>query len=155
TLKDTGGAQVASLLVGKSRFGRGGPASDGTYVRKSGEAQAWLVRGRLAPDKEPERLLERRVIAICRDRVRDVTVVQPDGANLAVPRDKPSDNDFTTADPPADRTAKAAYERNSVGGAWEVLDLDDVRPASDLKFAPEGAYAELHTFDGITVRSEF
>lgn len=154
TLKDAGGAQVASLIVGKARLGRGGPASDATYVRKSGEAQTWLASGRIQPDKEPERWLERRVTDIGRERVKEATVVQPDGAKLVVKRDKPADADFTLVDAPADRTLKAAYERNSIGSALELLDLDDVRPASEVKFADNGPYFEVRTFDGVTVRAD-
>lgn len=151
TLRDAASAQIASVIVGKTRAGRGGPASDATYVRKSGEAQAWLVSGRIQPDKEPERWLERRVADIGRERVREATVVQADGTRLVVRRDKPSDADFTLVDAPADRPLKSAFERNSIGSALELLDFDDVRPASEVKFADNGPRYEAKTFDGETV----
>jgi hypothetical protein len=154
TAKDAGGSTLASLVVGKSRTGRGGPQSDGTYVRKSGEAQSWLVGGRLTVDREPERWLDRRVLDMGRDRVREATIVQADGAKLTVRRDKPADSDFNIVDTPPERTAKAAYERNSVGAAWEALDLDDVRAVADVKFE-SSPYAEMRTFDGIVVRTDF
>jgi hypothetical protein len=154
TVKDSAGTTLAGLIVGKVRPGRSGPTSDRIYVRKAGEAQSWMVSGRLTVDREPERWVDRRIIDIGRDRVREATIVQADGSKLTVRRDKPADTDFTLVDPPPERTQKAAYERNLVGGALEVLELDDVRPASEVKFAAEGPYAELRTFDGIHVRTD-
>jgi hypothetical protein len=155
TLKDSGGTTIASLVIGKARTGRGGPSSDTTYVRRAGEAQAWLVSGRLAPEKDADRWLDRRVVDVSRERVREVAVTLADGTKLVVRRDKPADLDFAVDDAADDRAVKSPYERNAVGGAWEMVELDDVRPLGDFKFADDAAQAEARTFDGIVLRTRF
>ncbi len=158
TLKDAGGAEIASLIVGKQRFGRGGPAGDGTYVRKAAEAQSWLVRGRLGVEREAVRWLERKPLEVGRERVREAVTVQADAKRLVVRRAQPGEPDFAIVDPPAERKTKPAYELNGLGGVLDGLEFDDVRPAAGVPFpasgAPPGAHAEISTFDGLIVRAE-
>src|SRR5215831_17707232 len=45
TLKDRSGGPLAELIVGKRRYDRLGAGNDGVYVRKPGDAQAWLASG--------------------------------------------------------------------------------------------------------------
>jgi hypothetical protein len=152
TLKDASGAALADLLIGKQRYGRSGSAGDGIYVRKVGDAQAWQARGRLTIEREALNWLDRNVADISRDRVRQVTVTQPDGAKLVVRREKPDDKDFVLVDKPADRKLKSEYEVNNLGGALERLELDDVRPYKELEFVDGTPAVELATFDGLTLR---
>jgi len=46
TLKDKSGATLADLIIGKRRYDRLGTGTDGIYVRKPGDTQAWLARPR-------------------------------------------------------------------------------------------------------------
>jgi hypothetical protein len=89
-----------------------------------------------------------------RERVSTVTVKAP-GQALTVLRAKADDKDFTLKDVPADRKAKAAYDISAVGGAFESLELDDVRPAADLKFNASNPATEAVTFDGLRITASF
>lgn len=152
TLKDASGGAVVDLLVGKQRYGRSGAAGDGVYVRKVGDAQAWQARGRITLERDALAWLDRAIADVSRERVHQVIVTQPDGAKLAVRREKPDDKDFAIVDKPADRKVKSEYEVNGVGGVLEKLELDDVRPAKEIEFADGTPAVELVTFDGLTVR---
>jgi hypothetical protein len=152
TLKDAGGAVLADILVGKQRYGRGGSVGDGVYVRKVGDAQAWQARGRITLERDAVSWLDKTIADVSRERVRQVTVTQPDGAKLIVRRDKPDDKDFTIVDKPADRKVKSEYDVNAVAGALERLELDDVRLAKDMEFADGAPAVELITFDGLNMR---
>jgi hypothetical protein len=154
SLLDAGGGTVLSVIVGKSRFGRGGGAGDGVYVRKAGDAQAWLAQGRVTVDREVVAWLDRKIADVPRERVSTVTVKAP-GQTLTVLRAKADDKDFTLKDVPADRKAKAAYDINAVGGAFESLELDDVRPAADVKFTANSPATEAVTFDGLRITASF
>lgn len=155
SLLDAGGGTVLSVIVGKSRFGRGGGgAGDGVYVRKAGDAQAWLAQGRLTVAREVAAWLDRKIADVPRERVSTVTVKAP-GQSLTVLRAKADDKDFTLKDVPADRKAKAAYDINAVGGAFESLELDDVRPAADVKFTATSPATEAVTFDGLRITASF
>ena len=154
TLQDVGGRNVLAVLVGKSRYGRGGNAGDGVYVRKVGENQAWLAQGRLSVEREIGAWLDKRIADVPRERVQTVTL-KADKQTLTVLRSKEDDKDFTLKDVPADRKAKPAYDINAVGGAFESLDLDDVRPAAEVNFSATSPTTEAVTFDGLRITAAF
>ena len=153
-LEDAKGAAVVDLFVGKARFSRGGAEGDGVYVRKAGEAQSWLAKGRLTVDRDVVQWLDRNLVDVVEGRVRQVTVAQADGAKLVVRRDKPSDKDFVIAGAPAERKIKAQFDVNNIGGAFAGVELDEVRKAAEVNFVAGGPYAEAVTFDGLTVRAD-
>lgn len=152
TLKDANGGALADVLVGKQRYGKSGSGGDGVYVRKVGDAQAWQARGRVTIEREALAWLDRNIADISRDRVKQVTVTQPDGAKLIVRKEKPDDKDFTLVDKPADRKLKSEYEVNNLAGVLEKLELDDVKPAKDIEFADGTPAVEIATFDGLVTR---
>jgi len=154
SLQDGAGHDVLAVLVGKSRFGRGGSAGDGVYIRKVGDAQAWLAQGRLSIDREVNQWLDRRIADVSRERVKSVTV-KNDQQALTVQRAKADDKDFAIKDIPADRKAKSSYDTDAVGGAFETLDLDDVRPAAEVSFSTNSPTTEAITFDGLHVSASF
>lgn len=151
-LQDAGGATQFSVIVGKSYYGRGA-GTEGVYVREAGEAQAWLAQGRVSVDRDPVAWLERAVLSVPRERVRSVTI-KASGKPVTVNRATAADKDFALAGLPADRKAKT-YEVNAVGGAFESLELDDVRPAAELNFSNGNPVTEAATFDGLRVTASF
>lgn len=153
TLKDASGGALASLLVGKARFGRGtGVGGEGTYVRKAGEAQSWLASGRLAIEQNATGWLERQIINVPRARVERTTLFQPGGVKLTVERKASSDKDFTLLELPEGRKPKNSWDVNDIGAFLENLELEDVRPATELDFPADGPHAEVTTFDGLVVK---
>lgn len=146
--------QFASLLVGRSRFGRQGNAGDGTFVRRAGEDQVWLAQGRFAVEREPAKWLAHRVADVARERVAHATIVAG-GARIDVARARPDDKDFELKPIPADKKVKSAFDVNLVASAIEGLDLEDVRKADGLTFTETRDFAEYTTFDGLIVRVEF
>jgi hypothetical protein len=151
-LQDAGGKDILAVLVGKGRHGRGG-AGDGVYIRKAGDKQAWLAQGRLSVERELSGWLDKRITDVSRERVRSVAV-KADKQALTVQRAKPDDKDFAIKDMPADRKAKS-YETNAVGGAFETLDLEDVRPAAEVNFSANSPTTEAVTFDGLRLTAAF
>jgi len=154
SLQDVGGRNVLAVLIGKSRYGRGGSAGDGVYVRKVGENQAWLAQGRVSADRELSAWLDKRIADVPRERVQTVTL-KADKQILTVLRARADDKDFTIKDVPADRKAKPSYDINAVGGAFESLDLDDVRPAAEVGFSASSPTTEAVTFDGLRLAASF
>lgn len=151
TLQDGGGAEILSVIVGKQRLGRSGTAGDGVYVRRAGTAQAWLAQGRLSVDREPVNWLDRKVVDVKRDRVREA-VIRSGSEVLMVTRGAPAEANFTLAgEIPADKKIKSEWDVNAIGGAFEALELDDLRPAADIEFAAGAPAGEVVTYDGLRV----
>ena len=151
TVKDKSGAVLAEVIVGKQRYDRLGGGNDGVYLRKPGEAQAWLARGSLDPSGEPSSWLDRQILDISEKKIAKVVLTQPDGAKLVISRATPEAK-FAVEDAPADAKFKSESTTSGPATAFETLDLDDVKPAAELAVPDKDVVdASLTTFDGLTV----
>jgi uncharacterized protein DUF4340 len=151
SLKDKSGAMIAELIVGKRRYDRLGAGNDGVYVRKPGDARAWLARGSLEFSGQLSSWLDRRILDIPEKRIAKVTLTETDGSKLVLERPGPEAK-FAVADAPADAKFKSDTATGEPAMMLETLDLDDVKPAAEMpvpdKDVVTGAFT---TFDGLTV----
>jgi hypothetical protein len=151
TIKDKAGAPLAELIIGKRRYDRLGAGNDGIYVRKPGDAQAWLARGSLEFSDQVSSWLDRRILDIPEKRIAKVVLTQPDGGKLVINRAKPEDK-FAVEDAPADAKFKSDTATSEPAMALETLDLDDVKPAAEMPIPDKDVVtASFTTFDGLTV----
>jgi hypothetical protein len=152
TLRNAANQDIASVNVGKVQPGRGGAAGDGTYVRKAGENQTWLAKGRLTTETTTIGWLDRSLINVARERVARITLVQG-GETLVVSRAKATDKNFAMdKKPAAGHKVKSEWDVNQVASPLEGLELDNVLPASELPAAANAGSAEYVTFDGLVVK---
>lgn len=153
TVSDDKGNLIGEIIAGKRRIDELGGGTDGVYVRKPGDAQSWLARGTLDLAGETTLWLDRKVVNIAANKVKEAVLTQPDGAKLDIVRDKP-DGKFALKGAPADTKLKSDTVLVEPATALEDLDLADVRPAGDLPFPAEGvAHAEVTTYDGLTIKA--
>jgi hypothetical protein len=145
------GAQLAQLLVGKRRSGAGDPAF---YVRRVGEAQAWLVAGDLRLQTDPKAWLDRNIMAIKADRLQTVEIQHPDGEKLQVAKADRTAKRFDVQDLPAGRELRYATIGDGVGRALERLTFDDVWSAADTESPKDVVTATFRGFDGVVIRAE-
>ena len=151
TLKDKSGAALAEMIIGKRRYDRLGTGNDGVYVRKPGDRQAWLARGSLEFSDQLSSWLDRRILDISVKKVARATLTQPDGTKLMISRARPEDK-FTVEDAPTDAKFKSETATSEPAMALETLDLDDVKPATELPVPDKNVVtASFTTFDGLTV----
>jgi hypothetical protein len=151
TLKDKSGTTLAELIIGKRRYDRLGAGNDGVYVRKPGDAQAWLARGSLEFSDQLSSWLDRRILDIPQKRIAKVTLTQPDGTKLVITRPT-ADAKFTVEDAPADAKFKSETTTSEPAMALETLDLDDVKPAAEMPVPDKDVVTgSFTTFDGLTV----
>jgi len=151
TLKDKSGATLAELIIGKRRFDRLGTGTDGVYVRKPGDTQAWLARGSLEFSDQLSSWLDRRILDIPEKRIAKASLTQPDGTKLVIIRAKPEDK-FAVEGAPADAKFKSETTTGEPALALDGLDLDDVKPLGDMPVPDKDVVtASFTTFDGLTV----
>jgi hypothetical protein len=142
---------VAALILGQRRTDALGGGVDGIYVRKPDDAQSWLARGTLELPTDITAWLDRTLIDIGEDKVKEAVLTQPDGAKLDLARDKPEDK-LALKDPPADAKLKSDAVLDQPAQALAALELADVRKAEDMPFPAEGvSHARYTTFDGLTL----
>jgi Domain of unknown function (DUF4340) len=150
-VKDKSGGDLAQAIVGKRRYDRLGAGNDGVYLRKPGEAQSWLARGTLDPSGDVASWLDRQIIDISEKKIAKVILTQADGTKLVISRSAP-DAHFAVEDAPADTKFKSESTISGPAGALETLDLDDVKPASELPVPDKDVVtASFTTFEGLTI----
>ena len=151
SVKDKSGGTIAEAIVGKKRYDRLGGGNDGVYLRKPGEAQAWLAPGFARPFGRGLELARPAILDISEKKIAKVTLTQADGAKLVISRASP-DAKFAVEDAPADAKFKSETATSGPAATLETLDLDDVKPRAELPVPDkEVATASFTTFDGLTV----
>lgn len=151
TIKDKSGAAIAEAIVGKRRYDRLGGGNDGVYVRKPGDAQAWLARGSLDLSGDPPSWLDRRILDIPEKKIAKVALTHADGSKLVISRSAP-DAKFAVEDAPADAKFKSETAVGGPATALETLDLEDVKPAAEHPVSDKDVVsASFTTFDGLNI----
>jgi len=153
--RDGQGKELVALLAGRNRFGHAGGGQDAVYVRRAGDSQAWLAKGRLTVNRDIVQWLDRDLANIARERVRASVITHADGAVTRVSRPSPAEAEFTLADVPDGRMAKTGWEISSVAAAFERLEIDDVRKAADIAMPDDAPQTVITTFDGLELTTRF
>ena len=135
-----------SLIVGKSSSAKSG------YVRISGSEQSLLAAPSLTLDTDPKRWLDRTLIDVAQDRVKDFTVKPADGPAYTASRPSKDQQDFSVADIPKGRELSNPTAADPTAGALMGLMLDDAQRAPTTPADPKTvSHATFHTFDGLAV----
>lgn len=157
--------KTLSLIVGKTS------GAKTTFVRVVDTPQSFLASPQLTPDADPRRWLDRALIDIPEQRVKEIHVQPASGPAYTVTRVSAQQTDFTVPDLPKGRELASTAAANVTASGLAALSLDDVRKAStesraakpvslpasphksaaDAKQSPGPAHATFHTFDGLTL----
>jgi len=153
TFEDAAGKTIAALVVGKRKYARGGIGEGWRYVRLAGDPQAWQVSGLGAVEPEVKRWLVSEILTVNRDRVRQVSLVHPDGKTVRLSRQTPEQLNFVLAGIPKGRALSSLSAPNVLGGALASLSFEDVVPVGKIDFS-KAVTATFETFDGLTVSAD-
>ena len=151
---DATGSKLGELIVGKRRPDRLGSGADGLYIRRPGDAQAWLAQGSVDLPAESKDWLDKKIVSIAPSRVRAVTLTHDDGSTLIIKRDK-EDAKFAVEGAPPDSKFKSDAAIAESAGVLDGLELSDVRPLAEVQFPANGlSRVDWVTFDGLTITAE-
>ena len=144
-------AEIAAIIVGKSKSIQTTARDGWFYVRKPDQNQSWLASGRLEVFDKASRWLDTEIVTVSRKRVRAATTIQPDGATVTVSRPSPDKTDFTVEDLP--EGAKEIHETvsNKLGSALGFISFEDVKPIGEIAFSGP-TQAVFRTFDGLVIK---
>lgn len=141
--------KTVALIVGKNADG-----IDGSYVRRVGEAQSYLVSGSLAIERDAARWLDREILDLPASRIQSLTLRHPDGGTVTVTNENQEQPAFTLTNLPEGRELSFETAADALAGALEGLTLQDVVPAASLDAgAHQPVEGEYRTFDGLVVRT--
>src|SRR6266513_1469754 len=137
-------ARTWALIVGKSSSAKSG------YVRVANAPQTLLAAPLLTVDADPKGWLDRALIDVAPERVRQVEEKPHQGAGFSVTREKKEQTDFTVTPLPKGRELTSSGAADGIAGSLSSLTFDDVRKASATADAG-AAHALFRTFDGLEV----
>lgn len=143
----SGLAQPLKIIVGNFNGAGGG----GTFVRMQGQEQSLLANGNLSVAKNIADWEKRDLADIASNRLKSVTLTNPDGKVLKVYKEQSGDSNFKVADVPKGRETSSEFAANGLGSTLAGLKADDVFAAKDAVPADKVYKAEYATFDGLVV----
>lgn len=152
-LLDKGGGEVAALVKGKTRSISTADREGWYYVRLAGMPRAWLVSGRIEANEKALRWLDAEMVRVAKPRIRAVTTIQPDGAEVQVARPDTEAEHFTIQNLPEGLKPFHDGVADDLGAALGYVAFDDVRKADGIDFS-NSARARFETFDGLVVEVE-
>jgi hypothetical protein len=132
------------LIAGKSSSAKSG------YVRVANSAQSLLAAPLLVVDAEPRRWIDRTLIDIPMERIKEIVVKTAGGPTYTAFRATKEQTDFTVADLPKGRALSSPAAADPIAGGLAGLAPDDVQRAATTGSA-ELSHATFHTFDGLQV----
>lgn len=165
TFDDKEDTTLASVVIGKTRASGSTFTPNSHYVRKVGENQTWLARGRVEVWDRVDSWLDRDLPAISQRRVQAVRTEKPGGEVIELTRASPDAERFESPNVLSISPQALMERRTSLTPGTQVL-RDEVaqRLASALEFLSfedvalvesttgiSGTRAEFTTFDGLVL----
>lgn len=149
-LEDAAGQVLAEIIIGKERRRYTGGRDAGTYIRHSGETQAWLASGGLFVKRRLDDWLDKSLVNIANDSIRRVDIRPASGTAYIATR-AVKGADFTLDPMPEGRALKADTVKR-LGAGLSFVEMKDVRRRGEIALPEKHTVAVLTTFDGIEVR---
>jgi len=144
-----GGGEPVLLIVGENN-----PRGKGTYVRRVGEAQSWLVDRNIAVDKSPANWLNRELVDVQPDRIDEV-VVERGKDRVEIAASEAANGDFVLRNLPKGREPASDYVADATAGLLQGLRFEDVAAADSMAVdAASRRTARFVLRDGVRVDVE-
>jgi hypothetical protein len=149
TVLDAGGQPLAALRIGRQRVRAQGNLAPSLYVRRGGEARAWLAEGRLAADTDPRLWVERDLAVLAPARLRRVEVARLGEPPLVLARAGEVDAALLVVTPD-DAPPTDVLARDEIGRAFDMLTFQEVRRGAALPGEALGTARFAYT-DEVTI----
>ena len=146
-----GDNKIAGLILGKQRETTAKMGTKQFYVRREGEARAWLAEGYLNINPLMLNWIKSEVINIARERIAEVNIIQPNG-EVATLINLGAKDKFGTPQSLDKTVFKYKQLGYDIAGTLFQLRMEDVQAAKDFsRNGAEVVTAEFITFDGLKV----
>ncbi len=119
---DFPGRDLPSVLIGQAD-----PSGEGSYARRVGEAQSWLIDEIVELPVDPVAWVEPAVMDIPAGDIAEVIVRHADGETVQIKGAGEDDRQFVLMGVPEGREAGDAFERTSLANGLRALNLEDVQ----------------------------
>jgi hypothetical protein len=149
---DKDGKLMAALLAGKVPDQTGDARGQGMiYVRRDGENQTWLARGRFPLFQTAQDWLDTSFLGLERDDVKRLTLWAGTDHPVVISRAAKDDTDFALENIPKGRVTRGAPVVDGVANTLVDLAFDDAVPVASFDFPATSPQVVVETFDGIKI----
>src|SRR5215470_10939077 len=153
TLALADGKPLADLIVGKENYTSDLNGLRGVYVRKPGQAQAWLAQGSIELPAAATDWIDRTVVDIAEDKMQRLQFEPVGAPAVTVSKADKSATEYTLAPLPEGKSADPDAVKR-LTEVFTAVSLDDVRADKNTDKAVKAGTAEAVTFDGLTLKAE-
>ena len=156
TFKDTAGAVLADVIVGKPKENVSGPGRHGVYMRLPADERVWLVEGSLDVRHDAADWSDRMVVDIDAGSLMTLLVRHADGEVVALHRNQPLDRKLTLKNLPAGAKVEHQYQIDYMAGLLKGVRFNDAKRASaaDLDAIPAfEVFAQSKDHLAVTLRA--
>lgn len=144
------GEKFADLIVGMKKESLSGPGE--IYVRRPGEARAWLARGKVEVPEKRVGWVDQMIVEVDLPRIRETTLYSTPGKPLRIYKKAERDQDFIVEGMPDGYELKELFGAEDISRSIQNLAFEEVRPAKDIGLDVSRDPRVRHiTFDGLIV----
>lgn len=119
------------------------------YVRRDGEDQTWLARGRLPLSKVASDWLDKDFLDLKKDDIARVTLWAGTEFPAIIYRTSPDEPNFELQDVEADRATRGAPVMNGIANAVAEAAFDDVAARETISFPDSSPHVLVDSFEGL------
>ena len=151
-VKGKGGEALIDALIGRRNFDTTGLTDEGRYVRRTGEAQSWLVAGRFDIPDAIKKWVAKEFMNVDAKRVDTARTVQPDGSQLIVQREKAGETRFKVLNVPEGREVEYQIDVDNISDGADKIEFEDVAKPGEVEFPKDQTiHTTYHTYDGLII----
>jgi hypothetical protein len=122
-----------------------------TFVRRAGEKESWSVGSEIEVAAEPSQWLKKDLLNVGADRIQEASVQLSSSPAYSAHKNARADTNFDVTGIPKARELNSVTVANAFAQALSSLQLDDVRPASEVIGDKSSGRVEFRTFDGLVI----
>ncbi len=151
-VKGKNGEALIDALIGRRNFDTTGLTDEGRYVRRSGEAQSWLVAGRFDIPDQIKKWVGKEFMTVDAKRVDTAKTTHPDGTFLIVQREDKTGTRFKVLNVPKGREVEYQIDVDNISDGVDRIEFEDVRKPGEIEFPKEKTiHTTYNTYDGLIV----
>lgn len=142
--------RLAALLAGKIPEESVDVQGQGMiYVRRDGEDQTWLARGRFPLAKVASDWLDTEFLTLPKDHIARVTLWAGSEHPATISRASPDDPNFELENLAPGEMSRGAPVMNGIANAIAEASFEDVAPETSITFPEASPHVVINSFDGL------
>ena len=149
TLSDNSNRELASIIIGQQR--QSSSSKPGLYTRLPDQKQALLVEGKLDISANGVDWINRDLMHIPSEVVKNVTIQYPDGKQFEINRENKEQTDFNIKGESGEIPSASKIIINRIATGLEEMRADGVKSASNFTFPEDTITTTVTTFNGMIV----